>query len=85
MTLLGKWCWRMLVNRDGLWYMVLVDRYSEEDGFLKDGGQRSFIWWREISRVCDGGEGGSEEVGFEIVLLKLWGMGEICSFGLTRG
>lgn len=31
-ALLGKWCWRMLVDRDGLWYRVLAARYGEEDG-----------------------------------------------------
>ena len=30
-ALLGKWCWRMLVNRAGFWYRVLVSRYGEED------------------------------------------------------
>jgi len=25
-ALLGKWCWRMLVERGGLWYRVLVAR-----------------------------------------------------------
>jgi hypothetical protein len=30
LALLGKWCWRMLVDRRGLWYRVLVARYGEE-------------------------------------------------------
>lgn len=28
LALLGKWCWRMLVDRGGLWYRVLVARYG---------------------------------------------------------
>jgi len=36
-ALLGKWCWTMLVDRDGLWYRMLVPRYGEEDGRLEDG------------------------------------------------
>ena len=31
-ALLGKWCWRMLVDRNGLWYRVLKARYGEEGG-----------------------------------------------------
>jgi hypothetical protein len=36
-ALLGKWCWRMLVDREGFWYRVLVARYGEEAGRLEDG------------------------------------------------
>jgi len=30
LSLLGKWCWRMLVYRGGFWYRVLATRYGEE-------------------------------------------------------
>jgi hypothetical protein len=33
-ALLGKWCWRLLVDRGGLWYRVLVAHYGEEAGRL---------------------------------------------------
>jgi hypothetical protein len=36
-ALLGKWCWRLLVDRGGLWYRVLVARYGEEAGRLGAG------------------------------------------------
>jgi len=36
-TLLGKWCWRMLVEGGGLWYRVLVARYGEVGGRLGAG------------------------------------------------
>ena len=32
LSLLGKWCWRLLVDRDGFWYRVLAARYGEEAG-----------------------------------------------------
>ena len=32
MSLLGKWCWRMMVDKDGLWYRVLKPRYGEVGG-----------------------------------------------------
>ena len=35
--LLGKWCRRMLVDRDGFWYRVLVARYGEEAWRLEAG------------------------------------------------
>ncbi|MCI80080.1 non-LTR retrotransposon transposase [Trifolium medium] len=59
-ALLGKWCWRLLVDRVGMWYRVLVARYDEVAGRLAGGGQRGFVWWREVSKICDGesAEGG---------------------------
>ncbi|GAU16278.1 hypothetical protein TSUD_299100 [Trifolium subterraneum] len=57
LALLGKWCWRMLVDREGLWYRVLVARYGVERGRLRAGGRRGSSWWREIVRIRDS-EGG---------------------------
>jgi len=37
-ALLGKWCWRVLVENESLWYRVLLATYREEGGFLLDGG-----------------------------------------------
>ncbi|CAJ2679133.1 unnamed protein product [Trifolium pratense] len=54
-ALLGKWCWRMLVDREGLWFRVLAARYGIEGGRLRDGGRRGSLWWREIARIRDGG------------------------------
>lgn len=34
-ALLGKWCWRLLVERRSFWYKVLVARYGEEVGRLE--------------------------------------------------
>jgi len=31
-SFLGKWFWRMLVDKEGLWYGVLKARYGEEGG-----------------------------------------------------
>ena len=60
-ALLGKWCWRCLVDRDGLWFKVLSSRYGEEGGCIRDGGRRGSVWWREIVRIQEGigVEGGS--------------------------
>ena len=54
MALLGKWCWRMLVDREGLWYDILVAWYGELDGRLEMGGRSVSLWWREVGRIRDG-------------------------------
>jgi len=57
-ALLGKWCWRMLVDKDGLWYRVLKARYGEEGDRLMDGGGDSSVWWKMICSVCSGAGSG---------------------------
>ena len=81
---LGKWCWRMLVDRNGLSYRVLVARYGEEDGVLKEGGGKLQVGGVS-SRTCVMVVGEWEESGLETVLQKWWGMGGILIFGLIRG
>jgi hypothetical protein len=53
-ALLGKWCWRMLVDKRGLSYRVLAGRYGEVAGRVAAGGRRDSPWWREIARIRDG-------------------------------
>ena len=53
-ALLGKWCWRMLVNRGGFWYRVLVVQYGEKAGRLEVGGRSVSSWWREVAKIMDG-------------------------------
>ncbi|GAU35959.1 hypothetical protein TSUD_207630 [Trifolium subterraneum] len=55
LALLGKWCWRMLVDKEGLWFRVLAARYGVERGRLRVGGRRGSLWWREISCIREGG------------------------------
>jgi len=54
LTLVGKWCWQMLTDKEGLWYRVLKARYGEEGGRLKEGGRESSVWWRMLARVHNG-------------------------------
>jgi len=44
----------MLVDREGLWYHVLVARYGEVGGRLEVGGRSVSSWWREVGRIRDG-------------------------------
>ena len=56
--MLGKWCWSLLNDKEGLWYRVLKARYGEMGARIKDGGRQGSWWWRTITRVCEGvGEG----------------------------
>ncbi|GAU45519.1 hypothetical protein TSUD_186760 [Trifolium subterraneum] len=50
----SKWCWRILVDREGLWFRVLTARYKVEGGRLRDGGKKGSSWWRAIVRIREG-------------------------------
>ena len=69
-----KWCWRMLVDKEGLWYRVLKARYGEEGGWLKEGGRDSSLWWRMISGIC-GGVGMGVGSWFEDIVCRVVGGG----------
>ena len=57
--LLGKWCWWLLVDKEGLWYQVLKARYGEEGVRVREAGRHSSLWWRMVCKVRGGvGEGG---------------------------
>ncbi|XP_039687884.1 uncharacterized protein [Medicago truncatula] len=48
LSLLGKWCWRLVSEREGLWYSVLKARYGESRERIKDRDRRGSQWWRAI-------------------------------------
>ena len=60
-ALLGKWCWRCLMDKEGLWYKAVYSRYGEHRGRLREGGATGSAWWREIVKIQNGigVEGGS--------------------------
>jgi len=51
LSILGKWCWRMLVDKDGLWYRGLKARYREKGGQLKEGGRLGSTWWKSMAGI----------------------------------
>jgi hypothetical protein len=51
-ALLGKWCWRMLLERESLWFKVLSARYGMEEGRLRGGGREASLWWRDVHALC---------------------------------
>ncbi|CAJ2662251.1 unnamed protein product [Trifolium pratense] len=68
LALLGKWCWRMLMDREGLWFRVLAARYGVEGGGLRVGGRSRSVWWREIARIREGdGESGGSWFGEHVL------------------
>ena len=82
-ALLGKWCWRMLVDRDGLWHLMLAARYGEEDERLEDGGQSGSTWWAEVVKIRDGIGGGGNGWFSESVVRRV-GDGEATLFWHDR-
>ena len=51
LPMLGKWCWRLLVDKDCLWFRVLFARYGVEEGRVKEGGCEASVWWRDLSAL----------------------------------
>lgn len=51
LSMLGKWCWRMLVDKEGLWYRVLKGKYGEMGGRIREGGRNCSSWWRTVCNV----------------------------------
>jgi len=51
-ALLGKWCWRMLMERESLWFKVLSARYGMEEDRVKGGGREASLWWRDVHALC---------------------------------
>ena len=82
-ALLGKWCWRMLVDRDELWYRVLAARYGEEDGRLEDGARSGSTWWTEVVKIRDVIGGGGNGWFSESVVRRV-GDGEATLFWHDR-
>jgi len=50
-ALLGKWCWKIKVDQDSLWFKVLVAKYGQENGRVKEGGRRGSSWWKEVADI----------------------------------
>jgi len=55
LALLGKWCWRMAIERDGLWFRILTARYGGFGGWLQQCGSEGSVWWKDIISIRDGG------------------------------
>jgi len=67
-------CCVNIVDREGLWFKVLLSRYGEERGRLREGDRMGSVWWKEIVKIREGigVEGGSW---FEVNISKRLGNG----------
>ncbi|KAL6537873.1 hypothetical protein OROHE_012160 [Orobanche hederae] len=82
---LGKWCWRLLVERDSLWARILRSRYGEGVGLIGDEGGTEYQgagggWWRSIVKAVGGISGGW----FYSRLERVVGNGRSCRFWHER-
>lgn len=50
-SLLRKWVWRVLHERENLWYKVLGVRYGEEGGRLSFEGRVGSEWWENLKKI----------------------------------
>ncbi|GAU43299.1 hypothetical protein TSUD_389980 [Trifolium subterraneum] len=53
-SLLGKWVWRLMVEHDSLWSMVLKAKCGEEGGCVRFEEGVGSVWWRSLNRVRSG-------------------------------
>jgi hypothetical protein len=63
------------VDRERLWFEVLVARYGVEGRRLRDGGRKGSSWWRKIVRIREGGELGAD--GLRSMFREGWGTDQI--------
>lgn len=42
------------MEKQGLWYRALLDRYGDVEGVLGEGGRGSSLWWRDVNLVDKG-------------------------------
>jgi hypothetical protein len=54
LALLGKWCWRLLQETNGLWFRVLASKYEIRDGHVDCGGSTTSNWNEASEGRCFG-------------------------------
>ena len=50
-SLLGKWVWRLLDEREILWNVVLRAKYGEEAGRVRFGFPSGSVWWCTLNQI----------------------------------
>jgi len=57
-AMLGKWIWRLVSDKDGLWKEVIESKYG---GWRSPKEFRSshmeFLWWKDLNGIWRSGEG----------------------------
>lgn len=52
---LGKWEWKVINERKGIWFEALVNTYGMVNGSLNLGLNGASIWWKDICSLDIGG------------------------------
>jgi hypothetical protein len=42
------------MEKEGLWFKVLVTEYGMSDGRITGGGRQASLWWKDLCDVGDG-------------------------------
>ncbi|GAU29337.1 hypothetical protein TSUD_227080 [Trifolium subterraneum] len=53
-SLLGKWIWRILEEKDSLWKQVLQAKYDQEGGRIRFVEGVGSCWWRSLNHIRTG-------------------------------
>ncbi|PNY01537.1 cysteine-rich receptor-like protein kinase [Trifolium pratense] len=51
LALLGKWVWKLKSKSEGLWLRALSNRYGVFGEGIREGGNGSSCWWKDINSV----------------------------------
>nr|KYP75011.1 Putative ribonuclease H protein At1g65750 family [Cajanus cajan] len=54
LALLGKWRWRMLVEKNSLWMRVISSLYGITLHLSNESGVKDSRWWVDLNRIEDG-------------------------------
>lgn len=55
LVLLGKWGWKIKIERNGLWYRALLNKYGINREFIRVENIGVSVWWKEICNLDYGG------------------------------
>ncbi|XP_058764714.1 uncharacterized protein LOC131638187 [Vicia villosa] len=71
LALLGKWEWKVVNERKGIWFEAIVNRYGMINGVLRSGPNGASIWWKDICNLNIGGGIASREYSVKEVYKSL--------------
>jgi hypothetical protein len=75
-SLLMKWCWRLLVSQDDLWSLVLKAKYGADIGYsseLLGCGNKRFasFWWKDLCKLGQTNVNSNEDWCSEVMVKKV--------------
>ncbi|GAU48120.1 hypothetical protein TSUD_141420 [Trifolium subterraneum] len=85
LSLLGKWCWRLLKEPEGLWCKVLNVKYGIMDVQVNSGGSNASSWWKDIISIRCGNDAGGGSWFHDNVERKVGDVADMCRSGWGLG